>query len=150
MTTNFGIKADRFSTNKTKQRLLKQPLKMRFTILLLATAANAIKVHESEPWECRDTDFGAVDDMYVGCSHYTERPGDCDPAHYDNDTFQAGTMCCACNGGEYAPAGGSEGPDLPGDEFPGATLYVDEVDSIPMEVVLHVDEMHMEGEGSGS
>ena len=46
---------------------------------------------------CIDTDNGAQDNYYKGCSHYTSYPHQC--GGYDDSDFFSNQMCCACGGG---------------------------------------------------
>ena len=61
------------------------------------------------PGLCTDTDNGATDSYYDGCSEYTLHPEWC--GGYDDDDFISNTMCCACGGGEGGGSGGGEDGD---------------------------------------
>ena len=51
---------------------------------------------------CQDTDDGALDNGWYGCSSYDEDPSYCN--NYDDTDFSSGDMCCACqeaSGNDY-------------------------------------------------
>ena len=99
---------------------------MRFTVLLIA-ATQAIYLNESDPnWTMDD------------CLSMAEN--------------EEQANLCMTGAETYGPGGpGDEGPDKEGyNDFPGATLYIDEVDGEPANITLHVDDMQMESAGSGS
>ena len=49
-------------------------------------------------YTCTDTDGAAVGTNALGCSYYTANPSECNDLN-DSD-FNAGSMCCACGGGD--------------------------------------------------
>ena len=124
---------------------------MRFTALLLATASaihlDYFYLEATQPGAdeiCQNTDHGEVDDMGVGCEHEMVA---CD-GMFDNANFVASDMCCKCGGGHYRGHIGSDDESHDGgDEFPGATLFIDEADGESVDVMLHVDAMHVEEGG---
>ena len=49
---------------------------------------------------CANANAGAVDSDGDDCRYYDAFPSDC--GIYDDDTFSASAMCCACGGGQEA------------------------------------------------
>lgn len=50
--------------------------------------------------ECQNSNNGAVDDWDYDCTVYDEYPSWC--GNYDDDDFEADTMCCSCSVGTPA------------------------------------------------